>query len=266
MSTSRDLVPTPDPLLTIAIVVRNDPTGLAATLDSLAMGWQPKTECLVVDGSDDPPQVEAIAAAHPSLQARIHWSAPRGVYAAMNEALTQASGEYVWFINAGDCAHSPLSLVTVLRIAKTRPIWAYGQVRFMYERGGGVLPPPFNYKVEKRANFSRGRFPPHQGTMAATQVLRELGGFDEEFDVVADYALMLRLSQLADPVESREVWADFYEGGLSTSQWKHAIREFHRARMAILQPSGSALVKERVAVLREFLMQSAGRTLKSLRR
>jgi len=266
VSTPRDVTPRRDSLLTVAVVVRNDPTGLASTLASLASAWQTNTECLVLDGSDDPESIEAVVATYSSIGARVRWSEPRGVYPAMNEALTHARGEYIWFVNAGDRAHSDSSISTVLQILEKKPLWAYGQVCFIDSRGRTVLPRPFDYRREKRSGFSRGRFPPHQGTVATTQVMRDLGGFDECFEVAADYAMMLKLSQLGNPDESQEVWADFFEGGLSTIQWQRAVSEFHRARMDILCPSGIDLVKEHAAVTREFLMQAAGRSLKSLRK
>lgn len=261
VSTARNL----EPLLTVAVVVRNDPTGLAQTLNSLAASWQPSTECLVVDGSDDRRLVEAVVGEYESIWVRLCWSEPRGVYPAMNEALAQARGQYVWFVNAGDRVNSDASINTVLQILEKRPLWAYGQVRFIDDRGRTVLPPPFDYGREKRSNFNRGRFPPHQGTVVATQAIRELGGFDEDLRVAADYAMMLRLSRLDDPVESREVWADFYEGGLSTKQWRRAIREFHFARMEVLRPSGIGLVNEFIVVARQFLRHALARSLNSMR-
>ena len=266
MSTPRDLTPRPDSLLTVAVVVRNDPTGLASTLASLASAWQPNTECLVLDGSDDPESTESIVANHSSIQVSVRWSEPRGVYPAMNDALTHAHGEYVWFVNAGDRAHSDSSISAVLRILEKRPLWAYGQVCFVDDRGRTFLPRPFDYQREKRSAFSRGRFPPHQGTVAATQVMRDLGGFDESFEVAADYAMMLKLSELGDPAESQEVWADFFEGGLSTIRWRAAVWEFHRARMKILKIRGSALVSEYLSVALNFVGQTIGRSRNSLRR
>jgi hypothetical protein len=78
--------------------------------------------------------------------------------------------------------------------------------------------------------------------------------------------MMLRLSLFGDPVESGEVWADFYEGGLSTMRWRHAIREFHRARMDVLRPEGIDLAKERLAVARAFVTQAVGRSLNTIRK
>ena len=200
------------------------------------------------------------------MDVRLNWSAPRGIYPAMNEALSKAHGEYTWFVNAGDHAYSDSAIGAVLRCLEKRPLWAYGQVRFIDDRGHAVLPRPFDYQREKQSGFSRGRFPPHQGTVAATQAMRDLGGFDERFKVAADYAMMLKLSLLGDPRQSQEVWADFCEGGLSTRHWRYAVYEFHRARMDILRPHGIGMVKELSSVARQFLFQGVGRTLKKLGR
>ena len=90
----------------------------------------------------------------------------------------------------------------------------------------------------KNSCFSRGRFPPHQGTIANRQALLDLGGFDTSYRIAADYALFLKLSLRAEPSISADSIALFHEGGLSTIAWRESLSEFHRARREILKPSG----------------------------
>jgi len=71
-----------------------------------------------------------------------------------------------------------------------------------------------------------------------TSILREIGGFDEQYQVAADYAVALRISQLARPVELQETIALFAPAGLSQTKCLLSVREFHCARLSILKPRG----------------------------
>jgi hypothetical protein len=75
-------------------------------------------------------------------------------------------------------------------------------------------------------------------------LLEQIGGFDTSYRIAADYAAFLRLSQLADPLIVDYVIAEFFEGGVSSVNWQESFREFHRARRSILQPTGTAALRE----------------------
>ena len=77
------------------------------------------------------------------------------------------------------------------------------------------------------------------------KALRELGGFDPQFVISADYALFLKLSLLSDPVIVDFPIAQFMTGGASTDQWRKSFAEFHTARCLILKPSGLDAVREK---------------------
>jgi hypothetical protein len=77
-----------------------------------------------------------------------------------------------------------------------------------------------------------------------TDLLRTVGGFDARYRIAADYAAFLQVSLLADPVVLDFVIADFFEGGASTSHWRAAFKEFHRARLEVFAPQGSDRLRE----------------------
>lgn len=237
--------------LTVVTIVKDDPIGLDETLESLLAQGDALTgvEWLVIDSSE-PHEHAASAAARAAhhLSSSTVWVPPRGIYPAMNEGLARAAGEYVSFLNAGDILLDR-GLAAMRQATLEGTQWGYGQVRFRSRAGQLTTPPPFDYPAERRAHFARGRFPAHQGTFARAALLRELGGFDTTFRIAADYALMLRLSQVADPVESPEVIAEFREGGASTIGWFDAAREFHRARRQILRPRGTGALRETLATV-----------------
>jgi putative colanic acid biosynthesis glycosyltransferase len=237
-------------LLSIITVVKDDTEGFQRTLDSVttqAMSTSAETgfEWLVIDGSTDESVVPALMSAADNPNTRYSWSAPQGVYPAMNTGLAQAAGDYVLFLNAGDELADPAiaeTLITTLR--RDRPLWLFGQVCFVSEDGRRVTPPPMDYARERASSFSRGRFPPHQGTIVKRQALIDNGGFDTSYRIAADYAACLRLIRQQDPVIIDATIANFHEGGLSTQSWRESMREFHRARRETLRPTGAAAVSE----------------------
>ena len=234
-------------LLTIVTVVKDDPAGLLATHESLAhqdrslpegFTW----EWVVIDGSADSTEFSTDF----DFSGEFHYErqTPSGIYPAMNHALTVASGEYILFLNAGDTLAASETLTRLATDLSNRPAWLFGRVLFFSRSGASLREREWSYHAEKRALFARGHFPPHQGTIMKTEELRRIGGFSPDLKLVADYEAMLKISEISDPVELTYPIAIFARGGASTVHWKHALKEFHRARMRVLQPQGVAKVKE----------------------
>jgi glycosyltransferase involved in cell wall biosynthesis len=248
------------PWLSVITVVRNDATGFTSTLASMDEQDLDGVEFIVIDGSDATQRVDEAMAGR--VATTYEWHPPTGVYRAMNAGLAAARGEYVYFLNAGDVLTSPTVLSSIRgAMSTTSPPWLFGSVRFIDEAGRAVVPPPFDYAAEKRALFSHGRFPPHQGTVARSELLRQQGGFDTSYRIGADYAAFLRLSLVADPVECSCVIAEFRQGGLSSTSWRESLSEFHRARRDILAPRGWPAVAETSATWLQIMKVGAYRSL-----
>ncbi len=231
------------PWLTVVTVVRDDAAGLRATMESLRAQDREGVDVLVVDSSSD----QGLAPEFASGVARTMWVEPEGIYPAMNVGLEHAVGDYVYYLNAGDTLHAPDVLASLRRLVlESAPEWLFGRVEIVGADGSRVITPMWDYASEKAEMFSRGLFPPHQGTVARRSLLQSVGGFDPTFRIAADYAAFLRLSLVADPLQSDLVMATFTEGGASTVHWKESFAEFHRARRTILRPRGLRAVREQL--------------------
>lgn len=233
------------PWLTVATVVKDAPTAFAETMASLAQQDLDGVELVVVDGSADPDPIRAAMSSHAVIEQRYASAQPRGIYPAMNDALRLASGRHTYFLNAGDVFHGPDVLRQVADVVRwDDPPWAFGAVEIVGLDGSRVVTPRWDYAKEKSAGFSRGHFPPHQGTFVRTALLRDQGGFDPRFSIVADYASFLKLSRISDPRDLDLVVARFTEGGASTTGWLESVWQFHQARREILAPTGVAALRE----------------------
>ena len=105
------------PLVSVVTVVRNDAAGLAMTMDSIAVQDYTHIEYVVVDGASSDGTLEVLKRRQAEVGCWL--SEPDGgIYDAMNKGTRLASGEYVCFMNAGDCFASK---DTVTRMFDPRP-------------------------------------------------------------------------------------------------------------------------------------------------
>lgn len=244
-------------MLSVVTVVRDAASALALTAASVATQDFAGVEYVVVDSSADTDRVHSALDGVPH---RYTWTVPRGIYAAMNVGLEQAQGHFVYFLNAGDTFRDASVLGQVLtRLGEADPLWAFGEVEIVEQNGRRTMTRRWDYRKERDRGFSRGLFPPHQGTFTRRSALLEAGGFDTTYAIAADYAMALRLSLQADPVYLDLVVATFAEGGASTQNWRASIREFHRARRTILGPTGWPAVREWVDTGTQFVAMTAYR-------
>jgi len=236
------------PGLSIITVVRDDPEGLRQTLASIDVQGELDAEVVIIDSSAN--AVDNVTLS--SLQGRIVRQSPRGIYPAMNAGLESASGDYVYFLNAGDTFSGSDTLTRIFAGLRAAPdsVWAFGDVDFYDENGKPLHERSWSYESERERLFARGVFPAHQGVVARTDALRQLGGFDESYIVAADYKLMLQLSTLAPPIRWTWPIARFQQGGTSSQRWWTALREFHRARLEVFNPHRKTRIVEAVDTIR----------------
>ena len=94
--------------LTIITINRNNAAGLEKTMQSVLNQTCQDFEYVVVDGASTDGSVEVIKRLSGQFGERLKWiSEPdKGIYNAMNKGIGMATGEYVEFLNSGDCLAS----------------------------------------------------------------------------------------------------------------------------------------------------------------
>ena len=209
----------------IIVVTYNNATGLSETLQSIRALDYTDREVIVIDGASKDNTQEILSAYKDIITVAI--SEPdTGIYNAMNKGIKYVTGDYVVFMNAGDCfAHrTVLSLVNnyegdILMGGETYG----GEVRMMKEQLSlyDVLSIGLN----------------HQAVYYRKEVLQKYG-FDESYKLIAD------LKSVVEPLAKDkvsitcipEILAICEGGGVSKQRWRETLIENRRIIDEVVDP------------------------------
>ena len=105
--------------LSIITVNFNDAEGLERTIKSVVSQTFCDYEFIIIDGGSTDGSIEVINKYESYID---YWASEPdgGIYPGMNKGLRQAKGEYLNFMNGGDCYHSPDVLQNIF-VRRTRP-------------------------------------------------------------------------------------------------------------------------------------------------
>ena len=195
------------PLFSIITPVFNGAVGLEKTIASVLAQPGGLFEFLVRDGGSTDGTVALLEQAGP----RVRWvSEPdSGVYYAMNKGVAAASGEFLYFLGAGDTLR-PGSLEKVAAELPRKPLtYFYGNV--YAEAYGRVYNGHYSPWKLSRLNIC------HQAVFAHRSLFDRLGLFDTRYAIMADHVWNMKC--FGDPsikkIYSDLVIADYAAGGLS---------------------------------------------------
>jgi len=117
----------------IITVVFNSKSALEKTIKSIKEQEYKDIEYIIVDGGSTNGTVDIIKKYEKFISAWV--SEPdKGIYDAMNKGLKKATGDYVWFLNAGDEIYSPDTLNYINSIKGNADAY-YGEVEYIDEEG-----------------------------------------------------------------------------------------------------------------------------------
>lgn len=173
------------PRFSIVTINLNNRAGLEKTVQSVIKQECADYEYIIIDGGSSDGSAEIIKKYQNSLS---YWVSERdtGIYNAMNKGLKQAHGEYVCFLNSGDCFYSPQVLADMHREGTVSDVLC-GRVITVGGPSGKASPPWKNntlYFIIK--NFC------HQAAFMRTRLCHK-HQFDETYKICADRKMLLSL-------------------------------------------------------------------------
>ena len=171
--------------LSIITINYNNRDGLQRTIDSVICQTWHDFEWIVIDGGSTDGSKELIEKYQNHFA---YWcSEPdKGVYNAMNKGITKAKGEYLNFMNSGDCFYNKYTLQKVFKSEWDAEI-IYGDCEQIYEKHTRIFTFPSNLNLYDlyRCNIC-------QQAMFIQKQLLSVEGFNESYYLLADWARWIK--------------------------------------------------------------------------
>ncbi|WP_421827255.1 glycosyltransferase family 2 protein [Larkinella sp.] len=216
------------PLLSIITITYNAERFLERTIQSL-LANQPgaEVEYLIIDGNSKDGTLDIVRQYEKYIT---HWiSEPdRGLYDAMNKGQQRATGDYVWFMNAGDELHDETVLPKLLNQIRNNPADVYySDALFVDDHGKAlglrsqvtphVLPRHLNWR-----DMALGMKVCHQAFIAR----RKLAPPFLVDNLSADVDWEIRCLKTAQKVVMLDfVLCKYLVGGLSVQRHRQSLRD-----------------------------------------
>lgn len=217
--------------VTVLIATYNRARYLDECLDSvLSQSIAPGEVIVIDDGSDD--ATAEVVARHGSRVRYIRQD-NGGKASALNRALPEVRGRYVWIFDDDDVA-LPDSIARRLRVLEARPDLGFvlSGHAFGEDGEGGRIRRVAEHRLPDvvaedglRVALMTGCFVTMQSMLVRTEVLRRAGAFDVALARAQDYDMMLRLAAQAPFALLREATFVFrrHAGARGPARWRHAV-------------------------------------------
>ena len=160
------------PRISIITICYNAASTITRTLRSVSAQTYPNIQYLIIDGASKDNTLELVRELAP--EAEIYSERDKGIYDAMNKGLDRATGDYVWYVNAGDALASPTTVEDLVRATCTGdslPDVLYGDTRLIYSEDHDLglrrLRPP--HQLNWRS-FRSGMLVCHQAFVAKRSI------------------------------------------------------------------------------------------------
>lgn len=179
--------------ITVITICYNAAKLLPMTMSSVLAQDYDNLEYIIEDGmstDDTPSVVEGFRAKFEERGITFIYNrkSDEGIYDAMNKGVLSATGEYVCFMNAGDCFYSSTAVSCAASAASDHPVIIYGDCA-VYEYGRFYMFGKSLADIEKTMPFS------HQSVFCETGFLRD-HPFNTSYRYSADYDLLLTAHDL----------------------------------------------------------------------
>jgi glycosyltransferase involved in cell wall biosynthesis len=223
--------------ISIITVVFNAEADLCETIKSVsAQTAREHIEYIVIDGGSKDGTKQAIIAQQNEIDRWI--SEPdKGLYDAMNKGLAMATGDFVWFVNAGDTIAAPDTTAQILAQASPKTDILYGEVAIV-DAERKILGTRSDLSTQKLPttitwqSLRYGMVVSHQGFLVRRSIapLYMMQNLAADIDWVI-VCLKKAAENKQQIVQISSVLAHFQTGGISTQRHKQSLKD----RFTVLQ-------------------------------
>lgn len=152
----------------------------------------------------------------------------QGIYDAMNKGISLASGEIIGILNSDDVYANESVLEKVAGIFQSNPDIdiVYGDLVYVDQHDLNKIVRKWNSKAYYNRFFENANVPPHPSVFLRRAVYDQMGLFDLNFKLAADYEFLLRIfkSNLFKSYYVPEVFVKMRLGGATNKSYKNIIQ------------------------------------------
>jgi len=200
------------PLISIITVVYNAQEILIPTLLSVFNQTYQQIEFILIDGASTDKTLEMALNYSEKID---YWRSEKdsGIYDAMNKGLEAASGEYVFFLNAGDELHHPTVIAEIFS-GKKRGNLYYGSVELI-DQSGKCIGERRHRPPEKLTwkSFRMGMLVSHQAFIPERRIT---AAYRTDLKISADIDWCISCMKKARSIVNTELYISKYmTGGIS---------------------------------------------------
>ena len=229
--------------ISIITVNYNNRDGLQKTIDSVVNQTWRDFEWIVIDGGSTDGSKELIEKYQDYFA---YWcSEPdKGVYNAMNKGIAKAHGEYLNFMNSGDCFHDTTILEQVSNNLNEDDI-VYGNQNFLLKDGGQWL---YRYPNKLSIHFLLYDSIGHQSSFIRRSLF-DNDGYRDDFKIVSDWQKFLRwYYEGYSFLHLDMIVADFDATGVSATNLEQNSKERQIAIEELFGKKNSQWVSESIEI------------------
>ena len=210
------------PLISVITINYNDGHKIEDTIKSVVEQDYKLIEYIVVDGGSSDQSLDVIKKYSDKIKIII--SEPdNGLYDAMNKGISKATGEWVIFINSGDCFYNLSALSMVFSVNRNECNVIYGDSEIRYNNFTTI-----KYALKDQRKLWKGMIYCHQSMLTRRKLLNDNSFEQHSFHISADYNFIYKLAQKEHFCYCGLLISSIEAGGLSDTRRLKAIMESYK--------------------------------------
>ncbi|MCO6460733.1 MAG: glycosyltransferase [Saprospiraceae bacterium] len=213
------------PFLTIVTVCYNAAAVLEDTIKSVITQTCKDYEYIVIDGASKDDTLNIIEEYNEHINKWIT-EPDKGIYDAMNKGIELASGQFIWFLNAGDRAYDSRVVENLKAVASNHDV-LYGEVMIVDDerRPMGIRSEITVHNLPERLtkmSMQRGMVVCHQGFIPSVNLVQLF--MENNLSADIDWTIRI-LDKAKSPLKTSFIIAEYLAGGVSKKKWKKSLMD-----------------------------------------
>jgi glycosyltransferase involved in cell wall biosynthesis len=213
--------------ISIITAVFNSKATIGSAIESVINQSGVNIELIVIDGGSTDGTLDILKQF--SDQIAVLVSEPDlGIYDALNKGIRHSTGDVVGFLHADDFLADSRVLSDISSIFMNSDVGCiYGDLQYVSKEEPSKVIRYWQSGDFKLSNLTKGWMPPHPTLYVRRQFYAQIGEFNINYRIAADYDFILRLFSLPElkPVYLRRVIVKMRVGGASNRSLNNIIRK-----------------------------------------